>query len=679
MNIPSLPTTYHTVSLICIPFWCLWHDFSKYWEQYMVPLLRNSVFNMYNTNMLSVCQSLGRIISERSILYMRVVIVVADKATLVQFNNWKRLHYPHVKMELFVLYICASPLFTSINILNCDMKVFCIQKYMMENQFQKLVRVWGNYAITFSRPGACLIPETECGQWLTFKSELDGVWVYFGEEEAALEGLNLKRNFDTEFYPLNFNRKILDVEILDTIFQQWEEMSQEMESTLAIMKMMYMTMNTKSERIEQRLNKIATHILLFKYQVEFKMAQAVLNTSIFGSKGKYIQQVLLSKGHRNEDFQTDLIEFCHVLKREGKAIATLDNEDRCSITMSSTVMDLQDPEFFERGFKDKFDFLRQITMSGIGVYAPINDAMLINPWSFAIGNILQYPYSIISQVAMEDCVQSGAQMGVHNIIRPVNHEGYTYNDTRYGYNSIIPIFSPQAACVMKPLTATKLYTMCVTFAILKTPHLVDENIHFAALGVLWLHTIAREESQKITSQIEATARLYLDNYSEYSEMLRVEPARALLTCNSQTLVKPIFVLQLVRGREGYDIYGICRLLIIEYLGRCLNKQTFPFDYFFLPTTRVRIDNLEQHMLGNLFHKLNKLRNLTSAGDMTLSTLRVAISYLLPPNKVKCLFYPKRLLVYIVHVLRYHTSGNRLFKPIPLYRNAMKIIYKSIVT
>ncbi|XP_069961366.1 uncharacterized protein [Cherax quadricarinatus] len=457
-------------------------------------------------------------------------------------------------------------------------------------------------------------------------------WVYFPSGPEALQRLALK--FGRHICHISLEPREMRLSILNDVFRQWnsviiQNQNKKERVPLGVLPFMECLFNTqidamkdlKSGTVKERLsrkefkmyetdfrtlfNKIRDILTTFKYKNELELAENILSTTVGG--GKYEVKALQLKGHTDEDFAKDYEDFLKIYEEHKPRILTINNttEDCCRFTHSSTVSDLQDPDFSTMMSRSKYEFLKDFTISGIPVYAPSKDTVIINPWSFSVRSLLDEPYTVMSQVALESIADQ-------NPPDTSQEMQVKQDDILTRCNAIIPVFSPTAAKIMQPVVNTRLYSVCATYAILKNPHIIDFNIHMAALGVTWVRilyeypTIPRPEFvRRRIESIEATAALYLgrSSYTKYWQLLKSDAAQALMTESTikvdnktlkcETLIKPMFVLHMYQRSENHEDAGvvanIMRMILLEYIGRCLShykkndRQATPFTDFFAYT------------------------------------------------------------------------------------------------
>ncbi|CAL4075192.1 unnamed protein product [Meganyctiphanes norvegica] len=325
-----------------------------------------------------------------------------------------------------------------------------------------------------------------------------------------------------------------------------------------------------------------------KFKNELELAETILKTTV--TNRKYDTRNLKMKGHGQSEYEDDIRAFKRTYEANKANIIALpdpDPEDCCRVTMTSTLKDLQDDDLYQLLDEDKFSFLKQFSISGIPILAPVKDAAQINPWVFSIKNILVTPFTILSTQTLEFSADHNAD-GLGDVNKDILLQADNEN-TRF--NAVIPIVTPQTAETLKGVIRTNLFAMCTTFSILKNPHIVDHNAHMAALGVAWLRTIRDYKLQdrpefvvKRLEFIDATANLYMDRkaYARYSKVLIDNPRQALMTESSdefdgakikcESFVKPMFFYHLMKDKMvATKQKPALSLMILEFIGRCLSN------------------------------------------------------------------------------------------------------------
>lgn len=366
----------------------------------------------------------------------------------------------------------------------------------------------------------------------------------------------------------------------------------------------------------QELNKLKAILINDKFANPLELAENVLSTTV--TRSKYKTRSLQLKGHTDQDYVADSQAFLKVLSEHLEELKTVEvsPEDCCRVTLTSTVTDLQDPDFPEmlRDY-DKYSFLKGFTITGIPVFAPTRDSVALNPWSYSVKKMLRSPYTIMSQTALESFSDYRDPEGVHKMVH------IKEDDEDSSFNAVVPVFPAKDAKIMRPFVKTRLYTMCVTFAITKNPHLIDFNIHIAALAATWvkcLHenpTLPRAEHALLRMEsIEATAALYMEEkrHANYCASLIDDTPQALMTESTEkvgnatlkceSIVKPVFFLLMTKKSLGtldsVRVLEIMRLILVEYIGRCLSSykvgdsSSKPFSHFFAESLADKADRRE---------------------------------------------------------------------------------------
>ncbi|KAK4301137.1 hypothetical protein Pmani_026703 [Petrolisthes manimaculis] len=458
-------------------------------------------------------------------------------------------------------------------------------------------------------------------------------WLYFTEAPDNMPQLTLRVD-EEEPHPLPIQTQMITMTLLlDQIYRQWnavflqrhrKKLSVPME-TFDLMDSLftYLVEKMKSvvsdeDTIKVRLakkhlktcetsyatlmNQSKTIIgIEGKFLNEMELAEGILKTTV--TNRKYDLKTLKMKGHTSDDFLADIEKFKNIyneIKEDIKSLDTPTPDECCRITMTSTLQDLQNPDFLEVLNENKFELLKLFTMTGIPVYAPVRDSSQINPWTINIKNILVTPYTILSQRAIESFVESCGEAGFEDKDIFVER-----NNENSRFNVIVPIIPAEATGVLKRLVRTNLYSLMATFCILKNPHIIDVNAHIAALGCTWVKSISHHPPENRPGYIkdrlrslDATAKLYMDRnaITQYLNVLVCEPKQALMTESTNTyndrtmkcesLIKPMFFIHLEAEKfSEKQTANLLNLLLSEFIGRCLsnikNKENAtPFTDFF---------------------------------------------------------------------------------------------------
>lgn len=612
-------------------------------------------------------------------------------------------------------------------------------------------------------------------------------WVYFPQHPKQLQQITLSSGRQSGYINLYPEPISLDM-LLNEVFRQWNSVIIQLHNkketippnVLPLMDCIFTALKTKhsdtvsltpQQSIKQRLvrkqltmyenefrtlmNKLQVILTTEKFQNQLELADNILSTTVVGCNRKINNKVLRSKGHTNMDYKADCDSFLDVYYQHLSSLReiAIKPEDRCRITMASTISDLQDSNFPDMmQWMNKFEFLKNFTITGIPVYSPIRDSVTINPWAFSVSALVSAQYPILSQVALETFAET-------NPIGERNKDAQLkYDEQNTRFNAIVPVFSLESAKVMAPFIQTRLYAMCTTFAILKNPHIVDFNVHMAALGVTWARILydypnvpRPEYICKRIEYIKATAALYINRpcYAKYYKVLIDDPTQALMTESTdnqlnlkcETLVKPMFILHMNRTLQTETLQNdqsrigrIMKMMIIEYIGRCLSKKMRenkpqPFTAFFAETlaneeqkkkwvqnsiaevfdelelnenlnlddyytlekvqkaakkiAKAKQNILIERVLNNIpialkVKKIEQLRNVPSAGDISLATLKTFAKDMgLTEAIVIDLFSQENMFIYTAHALQYGTSRMRLSTPLADY-NTSKFTVAKIV-
>ncbi|KAK4301493.1 hypothetical protein Pmani_026271 [Petrolisthes manimaculis] len=496
-----------------------------------------------------------------------------------------------------------------------------------------------------------------------------GEWLYFTEAPDNMPELILRVD-EEEPQPLSIQTQMITMSLLlDQVYPQWnavllqrhrKKLSVPMETfdlmdSLFIylvekMKSVISDENTIKIRLAKKhlktcetsyatlMNQSKTVIgIEGKILNENELAEKILKTTV--TNRKYDLKTLKMRGHSSDDFLADVEKFKNIynqIKEDIKSLHTPTPDECCMITMASTLLDLQDPDFLEvLNEYNKFELLKVFTMTGIPVYAPVRDSSQINPWTINIKHILVTPYAILSQIAIESCVEECGKVGFEDkdIIVDRNNE-----NTRF--NVIVPTIPAEATAVLKRLVRTNLYSLMATFCILKNPHIIDVNAHIAALGCTWVKSISHHPPENRPGYIkdrlrslDATAKLYMDRnaITQYLNVLVCEPKQALMTESTNTykdrtmkcesLIKPMFFIHLEAEKfSEKQTANLLNLLLSEFIGRCLsnfmNKEhATPFTDFFAVELR---DPEKKKAWLEKFHK-NEVEGFKKSSSNLLET------------------------------------------------------------
>ncbi|XP_068222468.1 uncharacterized protein [Palaemon carinicauda] len=506
-----------------------------------------------------------------------------------------------------------------------------------------------------------------------------GEWLYFPDPPEQLPAITIKVN-DRDPESLTLSPQEVEIRLLiDEVFRQWNSVMIKLHRTGSSVP--YDTFNLMESLFKCSLQKVKVGIegngiksrihsklaktcateyatlmnqskqvidLDYKYEDEIQLAEAVLKTTV--TNRKYDRKNLQLKGHDSADFEADVESFKANYDEVKGSILNLpapSPDECCQLTHTSTLGDLQDPDFLMSLNLDKFNFLKTFSMTGIPAYAPVRDASQINPWTIAIRHLLSSPYAVLSQKSMEACAEE------HPRILD-SEEKFVFankNDGNTKFNIIIPLVPANSAKILEPVVCSRLYAMLSTFCILKNPHIIDYNAHIASLASAWILTVRnfpiKDRPQFICNRLEsiiATAKLYMTRpfIKTYVTALLRDPDQALMTestkefdghtVKSESLVKPMFFLYIMRNRlKKQEKESMLEMLMAEFIGRCVPHcmeyaKSTPFTEYFARNVsspkrkEVWIENTLQSLLSDL---RGTCRSLLEA-FFTLEDLRLAI-------------------------------------------------------
>ncbi|XP_064081127.1 uncharacterized protein LOC135197866 [Macrobrachium nipponense] len=506
-----------------------------------------------------------------------------------------------------------------------------------------------------------------------------GEWLYFPVAPEQLPVITVTVN-DADFESLTMSPQEVEIGLLiDEVFRQWNSVMLQLHrkgssvpyGTFSLMESLFkcslekLKANIKGNGIKSRIHsKLAKTCaseyaalmnqskqvidLDNQYKDEIQLAEAVLKTTV--TNRKYDRKNLRLKGHGSNEFEADVEAFKTIyddIRANILSLPSPSSDECCQLTHTSTLADLQDPDFPMVLEQNKFNFLKTFAMTGIPAYAPIRDASQINPWTITIRHLLSSPYAVLSQKALEACAEEdpGCLDAEEKFVLADK------NDPKTKFNIIIPLVPTTATKILKPVVCSNLYAMLSTFCILKNPHVVDYDAHIASLAAAWVSTVRNfpidGRPQFICNRLEsiiATAKLYITRPSikTYIAALLIDPDQALMTestqefeghtVKSESLVKPMFFLYIMKNRlKEREKESLLEMLMAEFIGRCVPHcadyaKTSPFTEFFARDVsspkkkEAWIENTLQALLCNLRGICHSLLE----AFFTLDDLRLAI-------------------------------------------------------
>nr|BDV50035.1 MAG: hypothetical protein [Porcellio scaber clopovirus] len=282
-------------------------------------------------------------------------------------------------------------------------------------------------------------------------------------------------------------------------------------------------------------------------------------------------------------------------------------KSKCSFLLESVFEDLLDPHLPELLKCGKTAFLRFFSLGGIPSLAKISKKSQENPWNLIIWEIDRKKVSqTVSQTVFNNSLDQYVldDEGENKRALEEKREAVNlYDDV--GFNTVVPVFTPKLATILKKLLRTNVLRSVCSYCILKNPFLSNVNAHLSALVSLWMKLIFENDddnrsefTQGKIKSICSTAATYLDSplNKKYKKALFGSPELALReylysdddaaaspSCSrsrsrshddsrykvcSETLSKALFFLYIYRAevREDKKI-KILYLLVLEFFKR----------------------------------------------------------------------------------------------------------------
>lgn len=362
---------------------------------------------------------------------------------------------------------------------------------------------------------------------------------------------------------------------------------------------------------------------------EVTQAKEELKTTV---QTKYQDKVLHMKGHSGKDtWQNDMRAFLaeyRKIKEQVQNQQQNDYDDCCRIYLQSIITDLQDPSFeMLTKDNDKFEFLKEITVTGIPVHMPFKESSQINPWTVHIQNILLNPYDILCQKVIEDTYRKvWWKEDKDKSVQLVERNKKTQ------FNIIVPLIPIEFTGILKDLVLTDVFAIICTYCILRNANIIDKNCHLAALGCVWMRSIREFPINKTRPEyiirriqnLEATAKIYLERHFilTYIEALLTKPSLALTTEAEETfndvkircesLIKPCFLLFLAKDnielleKHGANLIKIVQLVLMEFIGRCIStykSNTIYLDWFLPSVDETLKDKWSKIKADEIFKRM----------------------------------------------------------------------------
>ena len=385
--------------------------------------------------------------------------------------------------------------------------------------------------------------------------------VYFKNSQEQLKDLKITGNSDTLVINPTFKRMDCIYSINSLIiaaFQQWinsylvkrfddklfkRKVIPIMESIVKDLKLNdYKNKSSIAQRTQENIydnlltltNEIGALTIDESYSESFK-------SDVFVAKAE-------NKVSRFLEFRDKYIEIYQSVKR-------IDEFEYCKETKLSTISDLKDYFSFTKLFSKGTwsNFMDIFALTGTPVLIPISNEEC--SWNMEIYNVLEPPYEMLCQRTFKNGVDMLQMNDVKYDIMLKD------DDENSRFNSIIPLFSGDAANTLKPLLLNKLFSECCELSIFRNNKgRVDS--HIAALGCLWLKIISEFKSDEkpayiseMLTKIIETSEIYIDlpHTQMYVFCFMELPEFTLsgfynrtekIQITSDTLLKPIYLISL---------------------------------------------------------------------------------------------------------------------------------------
>nr|BDV50040.1 MAG: hypothetical protein [Porcellio scaber clopovirus] len=240
---------------------------------------------------------------------------------------------------------------------------------------------------------------------------------------------------------------------------------------------------------------------------------------------------------KNEDVE----EFISSLASLKKCFNSISKDEirksKCSFLLESVFEDLLNPYLPELLKCGKTAFIRFFSLGGIPSLAEITVKSQENPWNLVISEMDDKKISqTVSQTVFNNSLnqyvlddEGESKKALEEKREAVNLYG------NVGFNTVVPVFTPKLATILKKLLRTNVLKSVCSYCILKNPRLSNENAHLSALVSLWTELIfdndryRSEFTEKKIKSICSTAATYLDSplNKKYKKALFGSPELAL--------------------------------------------------------------------------------------------------------------------------------------------------------
>lgn len=455
-----------------------------------------------------------------------------------------------------------------------------------------------------------------------------------------------------------FEREIINIEkkICDELFLRIMNIKDVRGNFTGRFKGVYTNIETN---LREKINGIKKLIEEGQYLKEIELAGVVLN-SITVSSHYYSKKAYQLKGYTDNDFKKDIDDFVKIFEKVKHHILALQvlPENCCRISLTSTVSDLQEPKFLTLlNSVNKFQLSTVWNITGIPVLFRNLNCTVLNIWSYNIIQIVEAPFDLIGVTALVDFVNIYGEVGhKYNEIEIINGK----QETRF--NAIIPIFTPEEAHVMGSLMETNLFAKMMTFAVLRNPIIKDHNAHLGSLAVLLIKLFEKYPIKsrpkyvcRIINSIQATVvNGYMKRWKlkKYWEILKSENNinQALMTesilkfdgisLKCETLIKPMFIMYMMMRDNNPEspqymktlIKRIMKIIILEYVGRCVCKGKFeyPYSHFFITPDKYKKEK-QKCLEHNVEESEYNIENYYTLHEVRKALKHLDVTKLCPAN------------------------------------------------
>nr|BDV50001.1 MAG: hypothetical protein [Porcellio scaber clopovirus] len=240
---------------------------------------------------------------------------------------------------------------------------------------------------------------------------------------------------------------------------------------------------------------------------------------------------------KNEDAE----EFISSLASLKKCFNSISKDEirksNCSFLLESVFEDLLNPYLPELLKCGKTAFIRFFPLGGIPSLAEITTESQKNPWNLVISEMdNKKTNQTVSQTVFNNSLDQYVLDDEGENKKALEEKSEAVNlYGNVGFNTVVPVFTPELATILKKLLRTNVLKSVCSYCILKNPRLSNENAHLSALVSLWTELIfdndrcRSEFTEKKIKSICSTAATYLDSSlnKKYKKALFGSPELAL--------------------------------------------------------------------------------------------------------------------------------------------------------